>query len=50
MQAVGIVVEYNPFHNGHAYHLEQAKSSTGRSRNRCYERHIFTTWRTCNGR
>ena len=26
MQAVGIVVEYNPFHNGHAYHLEQAKS------------------------
>ncbi|MGE7913885.1 nucleotidyltransferase [Lysinibacillus xylanilyticus] len=25
MQAVGIVVEYNPFHNGHAYHLEQAK-------------------------
>lgn len=25
MQAVGIVVEYNPFHNGHAYHLKQAK-------------------------
>ncbi|MFJ7667899.1 nucleotidyltransferase [Lysinibacillus sp. NPDC097195] len=25
MKAVGIVVEYNPFHNGHAYHLEQAK-------------------------
>ena len=49
MQAVGIVVEYNPFHNGHAYHLEQAKKQ-GRSRNRCYERHIFTTWRTCHGR
>ncbi len=25
MKAVGVVVEYNPFHNGHAYHLEQAK-------------------------
>lgn len=22
---VGIIAEYNPFHNGHAYHLEQAK-------------------------
>lgn len=25
MKAVGIVVEYNPFHNGHIYHLQQAK-------------------------
>lgn len=25
MRATGIVVEYNPFHNGHAYHVEQAK-------------------------
>ncbi len=24
MRVVGIVAEYNPFHNGHAYHLEQA--------------------------
>ncbi|WP_078547335.1 nucleotidyltransferase [Litchfieldia alkalitelluris] len=28
MKAVGVVVEYNPFHNGHKYHLEQAKSQT----------------------
>lgn len=28
MQAVGLVVEYNPFHNGHAYHVEQAKRAT----------------------
>lgn len=28
MKAVGIVVEYNPFHNGHAYHVKQAKLET----------------------
>ncbi|MCK0470646.1 nucleotidyltransferase [Halalkalibacter sp. APA_J-10(15)] len=28
MQAVGIVVEYNPFHNGHLYQLTQAKKET----------------------
>lgn len=25
MKTVGIIAEYNPFHNGHKYHLEQAK-------------------------
>lgn len=25
MKAVGLVVEYNPFHNGHFFHVEQAK-------------------------
>lgn len=29
MKAVGVVVEYNPFHNGHAFHLKQAKKLTG---------------------
>lgn len=28
MKAVGVIVEYNPFHNGHAYHLQQAKKMT----------------------
>ncbi|WP_042471647.1 nucleotidyltransferase [Bacillus ndiopicus] len=28
MKAVGVVVEYNPFHNGHAYHAQQAKKLT----------------------
>ena len=23
--AVGIIAEYNPFHNGHAYHIKKAK-------------------------
>ncbi len=25
MKACGLVVEYNPFHYGHQYHLKQAK-------------------------
>ena len=25
MQTIGIICEYNPFHNGHLYHLEQIK-------------------------
>lgn len=29
VKTVGIVVEYNPFHNGHAYHLAQIKKQTG---------------------
>ena len=28
MQATGIIAEYNPFHNGHLYHLRQAKKLT----------------------
>ena len=29
MKAVGIVAEYNPLHNGHVYHIEQARALTG---------------------
>ncbi|MED3574368.1 nucleotidyltransferase [Cytobacillus praedii] len=25
MNAVGVIVEYNPFHNGHAFHIEEAR-------------------------
>ena len=28
---LGVVAEYNPFHNGHVYHLEKAKESQKRS-------------------
>ena len=28
MKAVGVVVEYNPFHNGHYYHVQQSKLNT----------------------
>ncbi|MCI8517328.1 MAG: nucleotidyltransferase [Hungatella sp.] len=27
--AVGVIAEYNPFHNGHAFHLSRSKSLTG---------------------
>jgi len=28
MKVVGLVTEYNPFHNGHLYHLEASKKET----------------------
>ena len=28
-RVVGIVAEYNPFHNGHMYHLSKAKEKSG---------------------
>lgn len=28
MKVTGLIAEYNPFHNGHAYHLEQARRIT----------------------
>ncbi|MDN6418918.1 MAG: nucleotidyltransferase family protein, partial [Lactiplantibacillus plantarum] len=28
MQAVGLITEYNPLHNGHRYHLRQAQQLT----------------------
>ena len=30
-KVLGIVAEYNPFHNGHLYHLEKSKQDTGSS-------------------
>lgn len=29
MKVVGLITEYNPFHNGHRYHIEKAKEITG---------------------
>ncbi len=28
-RVLGIIAEYNPFHNGHLYHIQQAKMQTG---------------------
>lgn len=32
MKTVGIVAEYNPFHNGHKFHIEESKRLTGAER------------------
>ena len=29
MKTVGLITEYNPFHNGHLYHIEKAREVTG---------------------
>ncbi|MBD3106839.1 nucleotidyltransferase [Bacillus sp. AGMB 02131] len=29
MKAVGLIVEYNPFHNGHLYHVQQSRKQHG---------------------
>ena len=29
MKITGIVAEYNPFHNGHAYQIKKAREVTG---------------------
>ncbi len=29
MKVTGVIAEYNPFHNGHEYHLQQARKITG---------------------
>ena len=29
MKAVGIIAEYNPFHNGHLYHIKESLRVTG---------------------
>lgn len=29
MKIVGLITEYNPFHNGHEYHIQKAKDLTG---------------------
>lgn len=29
MNTIGLITEYNPYHNGHYYHMEEAKKSAG---------------------
>ncbi len=29
MKTAGLIVEYNPFHKGHLYHIEKTKEVTG---------------------
>lgn len=36
-KAIGIVAEYNPFHNGHAHHLREAKRIAGNESTGLYD-------------
>ena len=29
MKVTGIIAEYDPFHNGHSYHIKKAREMTG---------------------
>ena len=40
MSTVGIVCEYNPFHKGHEYQIQQAKLLTGVEHVICFMRKI----------
>ena len=63
MSTVGIIAEYNPFHNGHAYHLKAAKELSGaehaiavmsgdfvqRGEPAMFHKHIRAKWALENG-
>lgn len=63
MSNVGIIAEYNPFHNGHAYHLKAAKELSGakhaiaimsgdfvqRGEPAMFDKHIRAKWALENG-
>ena len=38
MKTAAIIAEYNPFHNGHKYQIEETKRQTGQFHCRCHER------------
>ena len=42
MSVVGIVAEYNPFHNGHLYHLNESKRITNSDYSVCIMSGNFT--------
>ena len=59
MKIVGLITEYNPFHNGHLYHIRESLRisqwtslpyPTGKTYNRCrrchrcYERRLCSAW------
>ena len=42
-EVLGIVAEYNPFHNGHLYHLQKTKELTGAKYTVSTMRHLAPT-------
>ena len=47
MNITGIITEYNIFHNGHKYQIDEIKKTFGRSDCR-NERQFCTAWRRCD--
>ena len=41
MKILGLVTEYNPFHNGHLYHLDMSKKITNATTPSNNERYFF---------
>ena len=49
MKSVGLISEYNPFHNGHLYHAQQSKLQSDAEINYCnHEWQFRYAWRTRN--
>jgi predicted nucleotidyltransferase len=42
MKIVGLITEYNPFHNGHLYHIRESLRITGADA--AYERRLCSAW------
>ena len=42
MKIVGLITEYNPFHNGHLYHIQKRNVLPGRYSHRRHERRLRT--------
>ena len=48
MKSVGLITEYNPFHNGHLYHAQQSKLQSDADKYCNHEWQFRYAWRTRN--
>ena len=48
MKSVGLISEYNPFHNGHLYHAQQSKIQSNAEIAIAIMSGNFVAWRTRN--
>ena len=44
MKIVGLITEYNPFHNGHLYHIHESLRITGADAALVVERRLCSAW------
>ena len=48
MKSVGLITEYNPFHNGHLYHAQQSVTVRRGDKYCNYEWQFRHAWRAAN--